>query len=983
MSEPTIITCYEPIDGKRYLDEVQDEAYRASSLHGDAAVEAEMRIPYREVASEVVQSQPRTASMGSEASDVLCLSGAWQMKGTEPTDPGDPAPATGWFGRKAKVSPGMEERWYGFGHDRSGWDEVQVPTTVQKALIALGKLEDPMWNTNTMDELEEHGEPKERPLWFRRTRVERQDWWFARTFEVSDTWKGRRLTLRFDGIDYSGTVFVNGISLGHHRGMFGGPDHDVSGLIRFDGPNELVVRIDAAPESWNGYLKGSPGFGWHYGHLISLGIWQDVWLTAEPDVAVVDPYVTTRTLTSEAAELVIDYAVNSCLGEHVSLEIQGEISRVAADGKRAPDSTGSLCFRQEVAVSYGRSRYRTAVTLPDPALWWPIGYGDPSLYELHLTARVLEASSSQAEGLQSSDDRSQAVGTRTRFGVRTLEMRPLPDTPEETDYRWQFVINGVPMFIKGANWCWTEPMLERDDAKLERMLELARRAHVQMLRAWGGGMIETDSFYRTCDEKGILVYQEFPLCWGPMDAPHTDLGVLDRQVARNVKRLRNHPSLVMWGGGNENGPHGGADEGLFLVGRRCRGLDPSRPYHRTDPWGGSLHNWDVYHGGEPMKASTLANPSVFYGEYGIPSMTNRSSAAHYLPEDALASWPPTEESRGWLAHSHQFSLKDPIKSMRYGAYFPIRSWDDYILSSQTAQGDQIRFVADVQRAGAGRSTAGFWYYKFSDLFPGHSWAVVDYYGSPKLSYYRALQACRPRLAFATFEKSDGWCSGDIFGANLYAGNDTLEPLADALVTAIVYGSDWQVLWMMQYDRVTLVPGVTKELDTLSLTLPQETDIRPFLLVISLQDRDGDLISDQWYAFNGQAKSPELLEFEQAHRKENNEYPGELAGEAFRRYAEITDAPLRRLPQTTISIQVKSDEGGGTIVVRNTGEVPAYRVTLEGVGDDAHSYLSDNDFGLVPGQERVLHYEVTDGNALQTDLTVRAWNAEPVRMEEEL
>ncbi len=951
----TAIQYYRPIDGKRYLDEVQDEAYRRSSLHGDALIEAESAIPAREAAV-----LPASGAMPTREAEELCLSGEWRMIDCDPADPGDPAPHTGWFGRRGKASPGMIERWYAPGFDRSGWHVVQVPTTVQKALVELGLRSDPHWNTNTIDELEEHGEPKERPVWFRRTRDERRDWWFAKTFDAPASWRGKRLALRFDGIDYSGTVFFNGVSLGHHKGMFGGPDLDISGLVRFDGPNELVVRIDQAPETWNGLLKGSPGFGWHYGHLISMGIWRDVWVRAEPDVAVVDPYVVTTAIGDGEATLAIEYTLDSRLAERATVVVEGDIRR---KGATAGDAT-ALRFRCEVEASYGRNKFRAEVSLPEPALWWPSGYGEQALYRLTL------ASTTGAGG--------DAVGAATvDFGVRTIEMRPFADAAPETDYRWQFVVNGVPLFVKGANWCWPDPMLEQNEALYERLLELARRGHVQMLRAWGGGLVEGDAFYRLCDEKGIMVYQEFPLCWGPIDSPFTDLGVIDRQVARSVKRLRNHPSLVMWGGGNENGPHGGADEGLFLVGRRCRGLDPSRPYHRTDPWGGSVHNWNVYHFGEPMDAATLAMPSVMYGEYGIPSMPNRSSCLRYVPEEALASWPPTEESRGLLAHSHQFSLKDVIKVMRYGAYGPIRDWDDYIAYSQTAQGETLRFTADIQRAGANRTKSGFWYYKFTDLFPGHSWGIIDYYGTPKLSYYRALQTCRPRTAFATYGKMNGWTPGETFEARVHAANETPSALVGAVVTATLYGSGLTELWSDRYEGLSLAPNAVVEVGHVAVRLPEDAaDIRPFLLAVALRGADGALVADQWYWFNAQAKTEALEAFERAHTgNAENEYPGEQAAQAFDLYANLPDAPMRRLPEARLSWSIARDGDGnaGAIRIRNAGSVPAVRVTIEGFPEDWGSYLSDNDFGLIPGEERTIPFETGRDREL-SGMTVAAWNA---------
>ncbi|WP_308721816.1 glycoside hydrolase family 2 protein [Paenibacillus polysaccharolyticus] len=1004
----TNISYYRSEKGKRYLDEVQDEAYSRSSLHGDAWVDADSRIPIVPLTHEMkpVMDQQESElfySAAAPTSDSLLLSGVWRMKGGEAADPGSPAPATGWFGRKALPSEGMRECWYDPEHPRKDWLEMRVPATVQQALLDLGLMDDPHWNTNSIDELEQYGSPQDIPVWFRRTRVECTEWWFATTFEVPQEWDGRRLSLEFDGIDYSGTVFLNGVSLGHHQGMFGGPLHDVTHLVRWNEANVLVVRIDPAPQSWNGLMKPSPGFGWHYGHLISLGIWKDVRLTSEPDLALLDPYVITKSVTPGEALLQIEFTVDSTLVEQVSITIEGLIRlktekacRESSSKNDPVDSTKQDSVRCEqsrftavITVPYGKSKFCTDVRLNNPQIWWPSGYGDQPLYELVLRAVSTEHTDPEANDMAhelistlnsawTAESKSVHTGAVfTSFAIRTIEMRPLIDTRPETDYRWQFVINGEPSFIKGANWCWPDVMLTTKEGQYERLLELARRGHVQMLRAWGGGIVESDEFYTLCDEKGIMVYQELPLCWGPPDAPLTDLGVIDRQTVLSIKRLRNHPSLIMWGGGNENGPHGGADEGLFLVGKRCREYDPSRPFHRTDPWGGSTHNWNVYHGGEPLDQATLAMPSVFYGEFGIPSQTNVSSCLRYMPEEALSSFPPTEESRGWKAHFHQFSLKDIVKVMRYAAYGPIRNWHDYIIYSQTAQGDAIRFTADIQRAGTGKNKSGYWYYKFTDCFPGHSWAVVDYYGTAKLSYYRAKQACRPQNAFITTHKMDGWQQGEMFHADLHLVNDSREILTDVMVQVRLYGSQLTEMTTWEYPALTVNPGLAYCIDTLEIKLPQASCIAPFLMAVTLHARNGSLISDQWYWFNAQPKTAELLAFEREHRHDANEYQGKDAEHAFMLYGSLPNAPLRELPCTSMEASaVYTDDNSGVIIIRNIGSMPAIRIMIHDFPEDWSCFLDDNDFGLLPGEERRISFEIGSEIRLN-EITVSAWNASKV------
>ncbi len=467
-----------------FLDEVQDAAYSSSGILGDLKIDEEGNRPALDVVA--VSMLP---SLDKSTYERLSLSGAWLMKDCEHFEI-----TADYADYRNQRNKGIAANWHKPDCDWSDWYQVTVPTSVQSALIKLGKLPDPFWNSNTYDEITQYGEPKKLPWPQRRTRIEGSDWWFARKFDVPKNWVGKRLQLYFDGIDYAASVYLNGKSLGY-----------------------LELTVHSA-------------------------------------------------------------------------------------GQKDENRTGSIT---------------------------------------------------------------------TPFGIRTIEMRPLAISAPERDYRWQFVINGQSMFIKGANWCWSDPV------------------------------------------------------------------VIDKQISQVVKRLRNHPSLVMWGGGNENAIIPGNDEGLFLTGKRCRQFDPSRPFHRTDPWGGSKHNWDVWHLGTPMDKGYNKKPGGFYGEYGFPTMTGYSSSLKYLPKETLDIWPPDPNNGGVKIHMCMFNTKDLLNNMRYCDYGPIKSWENFTEYSQIAQGDWLMYSAEGQRVGSGENKSGFWFYKLTELFPGYSWGVIDFYGTPKLAYYRA------------------------------------------------------------------------------------------------------------------------------------------------------------------------------------------------------------------------------------------------------
>lgn len=931
--------------GNRFLDEVQDELYAKSVLHGSRSIEEESKLPIY-----LVEIEP----IGEDATETnrkplkISLDGSWRMKGSAHRVETD----LKVHRTTAIESQGTREGWFKSGYDRSDWFEIQVPTSVQSALLKLGEIKDPFWDSNTYDELVACGEPKEEKRWhYRQTPVERQDWWFARTFTLPPEWKGQDVRLYFDGIDVAGSFYLNGHSLGYHTGMFGGPEYDITELLHYDRMNELVVRVDAVPELWSGVLKGSPGWGWHYGHLISLGIWRSVELQAVPEIEISSLFIQTESIDKDQAELVIEYTITSKRPKPTQVEVVGNIAGSTFESQ-------PVSFRGRTTVHYGKSRYRMKLKVETPRLWWPLNYGAQDMYRLSLSVSQNGAMGDIRE---------------TSFGIRTVKMLPLRGTLFEKDYRWQFVINGVPMFIKGANWCWTDPMLEVDPAKYEHFTELARRAGIQMFRSWGGGIIEADEFYRLCDEKGVMVYQEFPYCWGPPDFPLTDPHMLDDQVTRVVKRLRNHPSLVMWGGGNENRTPAGNDEGLLLVGRRCRQYDPSRPFHRTSPWGGSLHNWDVFHNGQPIDSGFTSLSTPWFSEFGIPSMTSWDESLNYLPLEKLQSWPPAQQDGGIISHMNQFSYGDIVKVMRYADYGPINSWQQYIEYSQMAQGDEIRFVANLQRAGSYLNKGGLWFYKMSELFPGQSWGITGYYGHPKLSYYRTKQVYQPQAAFAHSEKFN-WVAGEFFVASLHVNNDSSKPLENATATAVIYGSNLAPVWTKEYSVDSVGTSQRIALGKIEVQVPESVS-KPFLLAVALRDAEGRLLSDQWTWYNYQAKTPAVKKLEEIPAWG---WPHARAPEAFKAYGSLPEARLLTLPQVKLSAELTCHGRVGAITIQNLSNLPAFNVIIDHFPHAYGAYLDDNSFSLYPHEKRIIRFELASEEAKTDTITVRAWNAPEVK-----
>lgn len=916
------------------LDEIERERWLSSPLFGDRWIEHHASIPSR--AARITAGAATGGASTPTVPDAVSLDGEWLLAGAPP---GREFSIERWLGDRSDAARRNPVGWHRPDTDRSTWVTATVPGTVQGALVAAGVIPDPLVDDNTYAELVEHGVPHDWPWYFRRTRIEEQEWWYARRFRVPGDWRDDRIRLSFDGLDYAASVFVNGRPVARHVGMYGGPDVDVTAVLDHDGENEIVVRIDPPPHDWHGVMKPSPGWGWHYGHLISMGIWRGVRLERVPAVELGDLAVVVADAREGAARVRVQWDVVAPAGRSDSLPV----SLVVRD----PDGVDVVALELTTDAGPDLTRHHVEIDVPGARLWWPFGYGEQPLY----TAEV------QAAG--------QALSST--FGIRSVRMEPLPGKHGPDIYDWRFVVNGRDLFLKGANWCWTDPMARRGFDVDRHILDLVERGNLQMLRAWGGGTVESDAFYDECDRRGILVLQEFPLTFG-LDSTGADLATIDDQVSRVVRRLRNHPSLVMWGGGNENPVTITSDDLLTVIGRRVAQYDPARPFHRTDPWGGSEHFYGVYHEGMPVEAYTGLLPAVF-GEYGLSSQCDLTSMARFLDPALLEQWPPAEHG-AIVQHQSQFSLFDLFKQARYAAYGPIRDWRTFIEYSQLGQGDALRFASERMRARSGDDTSAYWFYKIGEAFPGASWAIIDYYGVPKLSYYRAKQFGAPVSAYATYDTFE-WAAGDTFRARIHVSNDTPAALSDARLRVRLYDAELRVV-VENETRVDVAADGRVDVPEIVAPLAGRP-VEPLVLAVSLTDAAGGRISSQWYPFNHQRKDAALRALEARPLEEVSGVP---VTELLQPYAEL-GSPLSELPRTSLSASVHD----GAIVVRNDGEHPAPIVLIDGFPHAVGAVLDDNAFGLDAGEERRIGFVLPgDADGVGLDgVRVRAWNAPEVML----
>jgi len=779
-----------------------------------------------------------------------------------------------------------------------------VPGSVHTALVKQGIIPDPRVGLNDV-------QARDKSF---------KTWWFKRKFPRP---KGmRKARLVFGGIAVKADVWLNGKLLGTHEGMFGGPEFDIGDLLQ--DKNTLIVKIYPAPfvlsqgqpnpfftcknVGWLYTVVFNNVYGWHYSNIPAIGIWRSVSIEGSAVVKISHPFVATRDAQQGIVELATSLEAES---PNWSGKLTGTI---AADNF----SAGPLSFSYNVASASKSKKVHLRFHIPEPKLWWPNDLGEHNLYRLKLSFIPDTGGISDYK--------------ETIFGIRTVKMAPVAGKPSPKLYNWTFVINKRPVFVKGTNWCTMDPLMDFSRERYDRFISLAADQHVQIFRAWGSGMPETDDFYDLCDRKGIMVIQEWPTAWNSHRQGWQPYNLLEETIRRNTLRLRNHPSLVMWGAGNESDdPYGKA---IDMMGRYSTELDGTRPFHRGEPWGGSLHNYDVYWGRKPLAynlkwknlCAPISVPGVFIGEFGVASMPVYESVQRYLPDDEKNLWPAPDD-KTFAHHTPVFNTMEDFSRLKQYAYYFVPkdcSMEEFTVGSQMAQATGVRHTLELART-LWPNVTGSVYYKMNDNYPAASWSCADWYGAPKIGHYIFMDSFAPLHGCVIFPALN--FQGQEFSAPVYLLDD-----ADALSS-----SKWQVIVcaydskLSQIERRTFEGsgsiGRVSKLGTFSLTSHQSKSTP--LFIVAEVVKDGTLADRTFYWTNYEAQKGCLFKL-----------------------------PAARVTMTTV---------GSKVMVHNVGKVPAVGVHIVRPGHADTFKASDNYFWLDPGESKTILVNQTEG------LDLKTWN----------
>lgn len=577
--------------------------------------------------------------------------------------------------------------------------EGHVPGEVHMDLLRAGMIADPHCAANA-DEVR----------W-----VEEKEWWYKRTFEVDEDLVHMRAFLEFDGLDTFATVFLNGEEVGRTANMFIPHRFDVGSLLRV-GRNTVAVRFDPAKP---GARKMRRALGSdRTPRFVGAGIWRDARLVSYDGVAIADVRIETEIEGGYANVWIAIEVENFTLREQpVSASIV-----VARGGDRE-----KIEVLEEVPPFGGV--IEAAVRIEEPELWWPNGMGAADLYTCMVGLRV--------EG-EVRDVFEQ------KFGVRSVRF---VESDQQGNKALTLLVNGERVFCRGANWAPSECFPSNVTAqRLRELVGLATRANVNMLRVRSGGVYESPEFYEACDELGIMVWQDF--MFDRETCPDTEEFAAEaaREVRSVVKRLRNHPSIVVWDGDDER-EIGGASAEQDRPGKRLfhevipnllRGLDRMRPYH---PYGG--------HDGENRLDACLGDHTrwrhlieeerdLFVTGFGMQGPPMVESLRDFIPEDKL--YPPDNEVWEYCSKgsSHRQAPVDLARAM-IGEFGTAEEFAAY---GGILQGEFVKAQIEHYRREKW-AISGALLRMLGDCRPAISSSIVDYYLRPKVAYYYAKRAFAP------------------------------------------------------------------------------------------------------------------------------------------------------------------------------------------------------------------------------------------------
>lgn len=651
---------------------------------------------------------------------------------------------TGTAGAQSFHTFPLHKDWQFASTDDTIWRSATVPGTVHTDLMAHHLIPDPYVGMN-----------EKSVQW-----VDKKDWQYSTTFTVTkDMLQSDWIALNFEGLDTYADIYLNGDSIASSSNMFIPLKAQIKRQVK-EGNNTLRLVFhspikhdmhhflqddviypagnDASDIPLSVYARKAPyHYGWDWGpRLVTSGIWRGVNVEYGNKVSIEDVYLHQQQLTDKLATVQAIVKLNTFLQKKYTLKIE------------SPDKLFSSTTK-----TYEGDSATATITIPNPQRWWPNGLGNPYLYKIKVSLY---------------DGKALLQSKEFNMGLRTIEVVNKPDSMGVSFY---VKVNGRPVFMKGADFIPLDNFLPRvTTERYEKLFADMKTSNFNMIRVWGGGIYEDDRFYDLADKNGILVWQDLLFACSTYPTPKI-LKNVEAELAANVTRLRNHPSLALWCGNNEIGvaiDHWGWKEGYGYTDKQWADMkagydelfkvqipkvlqqyDADRFYFPSSPisnWGtkedftiGDNHYWGVWHGMEWFEAFEERVPR-FMSEYGFQSFPDMQTVKKFTSEKERDIYSP-------VMLSHQKSLSRgnaAIRTYLLHYYKEPRDFESFLYVNHVLQAEGMKMGIEAHRR-AMPFCMGTLYWQLDDCWPGPSWSSIDYFGRWKAMQYFVKKAYTPVL----------------------------------------------------------------------------------------------------------------------------------------------------------------------------------------------------------------------------------------------
>ncbi|GET27064.1 sugar-binding domain-containing protein [Prolixibacter sp. NT017] len=860
------------------------------------------------------------------------------------------------------------------------WFPVKVPSTVLTGLVANNVYPDPYQGMNNMRipdasdsfnkeyNLEQYSFlPNDPNPW-------KKPYWYRTSFKVPASDNGRHFQLIFKGINYRAAVWVNGQQIADSTdmaGMFAEYSLDVSKEIKAGDKNYLAVKIypldfpgEPAPEQLKAmgpfFANGGPtgdigknvtmlcSVGWDWMPPTrdrNMGIWQPVYLRTTGAVTISRPHLVT-TLPALPDTTVADISLKLNLANHGNSGANGKLNVTITPENF---SGSSIEFSKDVTLSgnsstkvYLNAENETSLHITNPHLWWPNGHGAPNLYRIRLQYLA---------GNSVSDD------TTFVFGIRTVSSKA---TEVKGKFlRRDFYVNGRRVNLVGGAWV-PDMMVNRDSLRYDNELQLCRNANINLVRIWGGGITPPDQFFNAADRYGLLVWSDF---WVTGDTQGEFKGSPDwplqgnvfiKNMTSTILRIRNHPSLLLWTGGNE----GHARKELYYAMRdSIIKLDGTRPFIPSSSGFAKLPaDWQaswpdnkqsgVYSGGPyawqtPKQYYNLANNAkdwVFKDETGIPSQPPYNILPKIIPDLVWDKTLPFPLNNTWGYHDaasgngkYDLYYKDMVK--RFGEPKSMKGFSEK-MQLMNAMGYQGIFEAAGSKLD---DNGGVMLWKLNAALPSVIWQVYDWYLMPNAGYYFMQNAVEP--VHVQYDQDN---------ASVTVVNRSYSREKNLVAEADVYNIHSKLIHN-ESKKVSIDAESVKKVYSLSKVLAKAEGVS--FVVLRLKDANGKVISHNSYWLSPDDNFTSMNAMDKAQ------------------------VELKVIDKTT-----KGSHTKWTVELSNPSDKLAFfvRPMLMNKGEEVLPGMwSSSYFTLKPGESRTVTVSTPAQNLDKSGFRVEGWNLEPI------